>query len=194
MKSITRRLAVLAALLLPAAAFAHPGTHTGFMQGIAHPLGGVDHLLAMVAVGVLASRLQGIKRIALPAAFIFAMIVGGVLGATGIVLPWVEVLVAASLIAFGLSIASARETSLAAMSLMVGCFGLFHGHAHGTEMVGNSVLMYGAGLVLSTAALHAAGLAVTLQLHTHGERARKLVRASGAAIAATGVTLLALAA
>src|SRR5688572_15840545 len=139
MKPITRHLALLAALLMPAAALAHPGTHTGFMQGITHPLGGVDHLLAMVAVGVLASRLQGMKRIALPAAFIFAMIAGGLLGATGVVLPWVEVLIAASLIAFGLSIARARDTSLAAMSLMVGCFGLFHGHAHGTEMVGSSL-------------------------------------------------------
>jgi urease accessory protein len=194
MKSITRRIAVLLALLLPAAAFAHPGTHTGFMQGIAHPLGGVDHILAMVAVGVLASRLQGMKRIALPAAFICAMIAGGVLGATGIVLPWVEGLIAASLVAFGLSIARARDSSLAAISFMVGCFGLFHGHAHGTDMIGSSVLMYGAGLVLSTAALHVAGLVVTLQLQTRGERARKVVRASGAAIAATGVALLALAA
>ena len=194
MKSITPRLAVLPALLLPAAAFAHPGTHSGFMQGIAHPLGGVDHILAMVAVGVLASRLQGMKRIALPAAFIFAMIAGGVLGATGIVLPWVEVLIAASLVAFGLSIARARDSSLGAISLMVGCFGLFHGHAHGTQMIGSSVLMYGAGLVLSTAALHVTGLVATLQLQTRGERARKVVRASGAAIAATGVALLALAA
>jgi urease accessory protein len=164
------------------------------MQGIAHPLGGVDHILAMVAVGVLASRLQGMKRIALPAAFIFAMITGGVLGATGLVMPWVEVLIAASLVAFGLSIASARDASLAALSLMVGCFGLVHGHAHGTEMVGSSMLMYGAGFVLATSALHAAGLALTLGLYTCGERARNVVRASGRTIAATGVVLLALAA
>jgi urease accessory protein len=184
-------LALLSALLMPAAAFAHPGTETGFMQGLSHPLGGVDHLLAMVAVGVLASRLQGMKRIALPAAFIFAMIAGGVLGATGVVLPWVEVLIAASLVAFGLSIARARDTSLAAMSLMVGCFGLFHGHAHGTEMAGNSLLMYGAGFVVVTSALHAVGLALTLRLQTLGDRARSFVRASGGAIAATGVVLLA---
>jgi urease accessory protein len=185
-------LALLSALLMPAAAFAHPGTETGFMQGLSHPLGGVDHLLAMVAVGVLASRLQGMKRIALPAAFIFAMIAGGVLGATGVVLPWVEVLIAASLVAFGLSIARARDASLVAMSLMVGCFGLFHGHAHGTEMVGSSLLMYGAGFVLSTAVLHAVGLALSLRFHTHGERAKNFIRASGGAIAATGVVLLAL--
>jgi urease accessory protein len=192
MKSITRRLAVLAALLVPAAAFAHPGTHTGFMQGLAHPFGGVDHFLAMVAVGMLASRLQGINRIALPAAFVAAMTVGAVLGAAGIVLPWVEVLIAASLVAFGLSIVSARDTPIAATSLMVGCFGLFHGHAHGAEMVGSSLLVYGAGFVIATSALHAIGLALTLCLHTLGERARNFVRASGGAIAATGVALLAL--
>jgi urease accessory protein len=185
-------LVLLSALLMPAAAFAHPGTDTGFMQGLAHPLGGVDHLLAMVAVGVLASRLQGMKRIALPAAFIFAMIAGGVLGATGIVLPWVEVLIAASLVVFGLSMATARDTSLAAMSLMVSCFGLFHGHAHGTEMVGSSLLMYGAGFVLATSVLHAIGLALALRVLALGDRARNLVPASGGAIAATGVALLAL--
>lgn len=194
MKSITRRLALLSALLMPAMAFAHPGAHTGFMHGLAHPLGGLDHILAMIAVGVLASRLQGMKRLALPAAFVVAMIVGGVLGATGIVLPWVEVLIAASLVAFGASIATARDHSLIAMSLMVGCFGLFHGHAHGTEMLGSSVLMYGAGFILSTAALHASGLALTLWFYTQGERARNFVRASGGVIAATGVALLAFAA
>jgi urease accessory protein len=193
MMKIMPPLALLSALLMPAAAaFAHPGTQAGFMQGLSHPLGGVDHLLAMVAVGVLASRLQGMKRIALPAAFIFAMIAGGVLGASGVVLPWVEVAIAASLVAFGLSIASGRESPVAAMSLMVGCFGLFHGHAHGTEMVGSSLLVYGAGFVIATSALHAIGLTLTVRLHTFGERARIFVRASGGALAATGVALLAL--
>lgn len=187
----TRHCALLFALLMPAAAFAHPGADTGFVYGLAHPLRGADHLLAMLAVGILAGRAPGMKRIALPAAFVLSMIVGCLLGAAGIVVPWVEGLIAVSLVAFGLSVASTRDTSLAALSFVVGCFGLVHGHAHGAEMVGSSMLMYGAGFALSTAALHAAGFALTLCLRSRGERASGLIKASGGAIAATGVALLA---
>jgi urease accessory protein len=194
MKSTTQRVAAFSALFLPAAAFAHPDTHTGFMQGLVHPVSGVDHVLAMIAVGVLASRLQGVKRMAPPAAFILAMMGGGALGATGIALPWIELLIAASLVAFGLSIARARAGTVWAISLMVGCFGVFHGHAHGTEMVGDSVVLYGVGFTLSTAALHALGLTCTVLLQAHDERAKTFVRALGGVIAATGITLLAFAA
>ena len=154
-----------AALLLPATAFAHPGhaEPAGFLAGLLHPVGGPDHLLAMVAVGLWAGLLGGAARLALPGALLGAMLAGFGLGAAGLVLPGVEAGILASVVALsGLALLALRVPLPAAAGL-VALAGLFHGHAHGTEMAGDAPA-YAAGFLLATAALHAAGLAAAAPL------------------------------
>jgi urease accessory protein len=176
---------------MPLTALAHSGEHTSsFMAGLTHPLAGLDHLLAMVAVGMLASRLPGAKRWTLPASFIAAMILGCMIAVAGISLPFVEGLIAVSLLAFGALLLSNRPFSATVGGALVALFGLFHGHAHGSEMVGTALMTYGLGFVISTAALHTAGLLVTLRVQAWTQRAHAFVRVSGGAIAAAGVLLM----
>lgn len=159
----------LTASLIPALALAHPGgiaAHSTFVAGLVHPLGGVDHLLAMLAVGWLAARIGGRALWRVPLAFVALMIGGGLLALAGIALPLVETLIAVSVIVLGLALAGGRRlTTLVAMAL-VGFFAVFHGHAHLTEMpvagVDGGPLAYGAGFVLATASLHLAGIGLGL--------------------------------
>ncbi len=181
-------------LSIPALAFAHTGTEgASFMHGVVHPLQGWDHLLAMIAIGVLASRMEGGQRWLLPAAFICAMAAGGALGASGYPLPWVETFIALSLIAFGAAIFFARQPALPLLAIIAAGFALFHGHAHGSEMVAGSVAAYSAGFMMSTATLHGIGLWLSLRVQEFGKRAKTLVRVSGCLIAASGLTLLGMA-
>jgi urease accessory protein len=180
-----------ALLLLPATTFAHSGAEVaGVMQGFAHPFGGLDHLLAGIAVGMLASRFDGSRRWLLPLAFLFAMGVGGLIGSSGLPLPFVEVFIALSLVAFGISIVSTRAPRFAFAASIVGALALFHGHAHGNEISGASVVLYSSGLFTATALLHGVGLWLTLQLTEVGRRARNAVRITGGSIALTGFVLL----
>ncbi len=180
----------IALLLLPGVALAHPGHEAStFLHGVTHPLGGIDHLLAMIAVGILASRFEGTARAALPLAFIAAMSIGAVVAATGFALGSVELMIALSLIVFGVAILAARKLPVALAAGGVAVFALFHGYAHGAEMAGASLLAFGAGFVVSTALLHGAGLWVTLWARELGRRAQTAIRLSGGVIAGIGVTL-----
>src|SRR6186713_604314 len=132
-----RRLGFLiAALLMACPAFAHSGEGVagGFAAGFLHPLSGLDHLLAMVAVGIWGAFLGRPLVWVLPVAFPLVMVVGGVLGIAGVPLPHVEVGIAASVIVLGLAIATAWRAPVGLAVAIVAIFAIFHGHAHGTEL------------------------------------------------------------
>ncbi|MGF1870741.1 HupE/UreJ family protein [Photobacterium indicum] len=156
----TYLLSGLLALFSPLA-LAHPGhigTH-GFESGFIHPLTGMDHLSVMVAVGMLAALLGGQARYRLPLAFVAVMILGGILGVSGLVLPGVEIGIALSVVAMGILLcSSARLSEKAALALVMG-FALFHGMAHGMEMpLNGQALYYFSGFVLATTMLHMFGI------------------------------------
>ncbi|MGK7864310.1 HupE/UreJ family protein [Falsiroseomonas sp. E2-1-a4] len=185
-----RRLLTLAALLAPMPALAHEGgAHVhGVLTGFLHPVGGLDHMLAMVAVGLWAGLVSGRANWALPAGFLGAMVLGFGLGAGGFGLPMVEAGILASVIILGALVAAAARFPLAFAVPLVAIFGLLHGHAHGTEMGGQGALGYVAGFILATAALHAAGVfgarAITNQF---------VVRVAGGAMAALMLVVVAIA-
>lgn len=157
------RSALAAVVLATAsgAALAHPGHESAsFFTGFTHPLGGLDHLLAMLAVGLYAARQRGATRWMLPAGFVLAMLAGAGLGAIGVALPAVEAGIAASMLVFGLLIALAARLPLTVSLPLVAAFALFHGHAHHAEMGGASLVTYAAGFALATALLHGAGYAI----------------------------------
>lgn len=191
------RLALSVAALLAAAApaSAHTGIAgtSGFMQGVAHPIGGIDHVLAMVAVGLLAAQLGGRALWLVPLSFVSVMAIGGALGMANVGLPFVTLGIALSIVVLGLSVAARRHfPTLAAMAL-AGLFALFHGHAHGTEMPDTaSALAYGLGIALMTVCLHAAGIGCGLATGAIGRTAgNTLLRATGGAMAVAGITILA---
>ncbi len=166
------------------------GDAAGMLAGIAHPLSGWDHALAMIGVGLWAAQSGRVARWSLPASFLAAMAVGGVLGLAGFALPAVEMGIALSLLAFGIAIvAAARPAAWLGMAL-VAAFAVFHGHAHGAELpAGESGALYGAGALLATAALHAAGLGLGgLAARLRGGVALRML---GGALSAAGLLLLA---
>lgn len=183
----------LATLLVLAAgpAFAHVGhgAASSFTAGLAHPFSGLDHVAAMVAVGLWAAIKGGRALWLWPAAFVGVMLVGGALGMAHVALPFVEPAIMASVVALGLCVALAIDLPLAAGAALIGAFALFHGHAHGSE-VGESLngLEYMAGFALATAALHLAGIGLA-QVMAHYSL-RPLVRVAGAACVLLGVALM----
>ena len=176
-----------AALLLASPAAAHVGmSHvTGFMAGVAHPLSGLDHLCAMLAVGLWAQQQKGDAKYIIPVAFVSTMVFGGALGMAHVPMPGVECGIAASVLVLGLLTASATRVSTPAASVLVGLFALFHGHAHGAEMPASSGgFEYAQGFIVSTIALHGTGLLLGSIME------KRVTRYAGAAIAITGLALL----
>jgi urease accessory protein len=191
--------AIAAAIaLVPTAALAHSGTgHVhGFVAGFAHPLGGIDHVLAMVTVGVFAWQLGGRARWIVPATFLLVMAAGGALGIAGVELPSVEFGIAASVIVLGAIVALKLKAPLAVAIGVVGAFAVFHGHAHGTEMPPDALgAAYAAGFLLATALLHAGGIALGFGICRIGESFDRFAfRLGGALVALAGVAILASAA
>ena len=189
-------LTIAAALLLiPTAAFAHPaiGNAHGFVQGLAHPLGGLDHILAMVAVGVFAWQLGGRALWAVPATFVLVMALGGILGITGIGIPGIEIGIAASVIVLGTIVALRVKASVAVAMAVVALFAIFHGHAHGTEMpLAAASVPYAVGFMLATALLHLAGIALGFAIGRAGDSCGRLgYRFAGGLVALAGVAILA---
>jgi urease accessory protein len=189
---VLRLLSTAIVVFAPTLAFAHPGHGAaGIAAGFAHPMGGIDHVLAMVAVGCLAAQMGGRALWALPAAFIGMMVAGGALGMAGIALPFVETGIALSLVCFGVAIAAGLRLPVAAGAAFVGLFALFHGHAHGAEMPETATgLEYGLGFVAATALLHLAGVGIGHALAWSGHSNRP-ARIAGAATALVGIGLLA---
>lgn len=187
--TLKKILGTLALLLAPAVAFAHPGHGTGLIAGIAHPLTGMDHLLAMIAVGLWAAQQQGAARWALPCTFVGTLLIGGVLGFEGLQLPALESGIAASVLALGLAVALAVRPPLVLAVTATALFALFHGVAHGLELPEmSSPWTYAIGFVAATAALHAAGYGVVRVLP---QAAAPVVRVLGALSALAGMWLLA---
>lgn len=184
--------AVLAALLLTGTAQAHTlGAHgAGFTAGMTHPFIGLDHLLAMVAVGIWAAQLGGSATWRIPLAFMAMMALGSALALGGMTFPAVETGIASSVLVLGLFIAVAARFPLMTGMLLVGVFALFHGHAHGQELPqAASVLLYSAGFLLATGLLHATGAGLGLLLGR--AVSANWVRVMGGGIAAAGVMLIA---
>ncbi len=153
-------LLVMALLASPAAAHDASGAAGGFASGFAHPFGGLDHVVAMVAVGLWGAFLGMPAVWLLPVVFPLVMAFGGVLGVAGVPVPSVEIGIALSAVVLGLMVALAQRPPLWVAALLVGAFAIFHGHAHGTELPGTaSALAYSAGFVIATGLLHLAGIA-----------------------------------
>ena len=194
MQALRRHLAppalALVFALAAAPALAHPDHGAASLaSGLAHPLGGLDHLLAMLAVGLFAARQPGDARWMLPTGFVLAMLAGAALSAAGIALPAVEAAIATSVLVLGVLIARLARLPLTAALPLVATFALFHGHAHHAEMGAGPALAYTAGFALATAALHLAGLGLARLLpDTHA--GRFVLRVGGGAIAGAGVVLL----
>jgi urease accessory protein len=196
-RNVLRLAAAVAAAplaLVPTIASAHPG-HEGaadLVHGFMHPLGGIDHILAMVAVGLLAARLGGRALWLVPASFVITMAVAGLAGMAGMVLTHVEVGIALSVLVLGAALALGVRMPVAAAVGMVGFFAVFHGYAHGIEMPESaSGLAFGAGFVAATALLHGLGIALGLALGRAGEPfARPALRIGGVATALAGAVLL----
>jgi urease accessory protein len=183
--------AIAAMVLLPGAADAHTFgiAHDHFTAGFAHPFGGLDHLLAMIAVGLWAAQLGGRALWAVPAAFVAMMAVGGAAAMTGMALPNVELGITGSLLVLGALILAWAKLPVWAGVALVGFFAVFHGHAHGAEMPAETTALgYAAGFVLATALLHGIGLAAGLYMQ-RGVSAW-LVRLGGAGVATAGIVLM----
>jgi len=172
----------------PALAHAGSGAHNhGLFAGFMHPIGGLDHVLAMVAVGLFASLLGGRARWAVPASFIVMMVLGGALGMVGGEVPAIEVGITLSIIVLGAVVALGKSWSVGVAMALVGVFAVFHGYAHGTEMpAGTGALAYSVGFAVATTLLHVTGLLfglLTTGRYTQG------VRVAGAATAVAGILL-----
>ena len=188
----TRRLTALTLLLLwPVAAWAHiqSGEAGGFVSGLSHPVSGLDHVLAMVAVGLWGAQLGAPAIWMLPVAFPMMMAFGGMLGLIGLPLPGVEAGIAISAIVLGIMVMLETRPALPVAVAIVAFFAVFHGHAHGTELQpGQNAMLYSLGFVIATGLLHAAGIAIGL-IH-RWDAGRKLLRAAGALIMACGFFFL----
>lgn len=189
-----RHLLIPSFVAIASPAFAHTGVGpaAGFTHGFLHPLGGLDHALAMVGVGVFAALLGGRALWAVPLSFVTMMAVGGVLGMAGANLPFAEIGIGCSVVVLGAMVALQWRSSLAIAATLVGLFAVFHGYAHGAEMPQSaSGSRYGAGFILATGMLHCTGIGLALALglldSRHGTR---IAQAGGVAMAMAGVAML----
>jgi len=172
-------------------AWAHTGSGSavGFLSGLEHPISGLDHVLAMVAVGLWGAQLGQPAVWILPVTFPMVMALGGMLALMGAPLPGVEVGIALSGVLLGVMVLSEARPKLFVAAVLVGVFAVFHGHAHGTELpAGQSGLLYSMGFVMATGTLHAAGIGIGW---THRWRTgRLMIRVAGAVVAVAGVSFL----
>lgn len=172
-----------------ACAHVEAGQAAGFMTGLHHPWSGLDHILAMVAVGLWGAQLGGRALWILPIAFPMMMALGAMMGLVGIPVPGVEIGIALSAIVLGSMILAEVRPKLAIAIAMVGVFAIFHGHAHGTELPdGQSGLLYSMGFVIATGCLH--GVGVLLGLVNAMPVGKLAVRSAGTFIAGMGMFFL----
>lgn len=186
MKLHNRAMGALSLMLLPTMAWAHAGTSAGWL----HPLSGIDHLLAMIAVGAWSVQIGGRAVWIVPSAFVCFMFLGGVIGFEHIELPLTEVGVALSVVLLGVAIALRQRLPVLVAASATALFGIFHGYAHGYEMpLMQNKVIYTAGFLTTTASLHLVGAfgAHYLQKARQGNR---LLRLSGAASALCGIWLV----
>jgi urease accessory protein len=185
-----RAALALAFSLVAMPALAHTGHEaSGFASGFFHPLFGWDHIAAMVAVGLWGAFLGRPAIYILPITFPLVMAVGGALGIVGVPLPGVEAGIAASALILGLCVMMAAQPPLWIAATAVGCFAIFHGHAHGTELPdAANPFGYAVGFVIATGLLHLSG--ILLGTLTRSAMGRIVIRGAGALIALAGVVFL----
>ena len=184
----TRSLAfTLTASLWPALAWAHveKGRAEGLIAGLHHPVSGLDHVLAMVSVGLWGAQLGAPAVWLLPVTFPMVMAFGGMLGLMGVPLPGIEAAVALSGVALGTAVLAEWRPPLWAAAVLVGFFAVFHGHAHGSELPpGASGLLYSIGFVVATGTLHVVGIGIgTIHRWAWG---RVALRVAGGGVALAG--------
>ncbi len=186
-----KRFTVPTALLLLLAsgtALAHPGHDGGLAAGLAHPFTGLDHLLAMVAVGLWAAQQTAKNALwKIPLTFVVVMAVGAIMGMAGLTLPLVEPGIAASVMILGLLVAFSLRLPTKAGMVLVATFALFHGFAHGSEAPLGSLSAFATGFILATASLHGLGMSLGL-IARH--RAEIALRVAGAGMALAGAWLV----
>lgn len=172
-----------------AGAHEEAGSAAGWVAGLRHPVSGLDHVLAMIAVGIWGAQLGAPAVWVLPVAFPMLMAVGGFLGLLGVALPGVEVAIGLSALLLGALIAVEARPPLAWAACLVAFFALFHGHAHGAELPpGESGVTYSIGFVMATGCLHAAGIGIGV-VHRWAW-GRRLLRLAGTAVALAGVVFV----
>jgi len=187
----SRLLLIFLLILYPVAAFAHKrgGEAIGFASGFEHPLSGLDHILAMVAVGMWGAQLGPPAIWVLPIVFPMVMAFGGMMGLMGIKLPGIELCIALSALALGFAVFREARPKLWIAAIIVGFFAIAHGHAHGTELpLGASGVLYSIGFVIATGLLHATGIGIGL-VH-RWPAGRVALRMAGAVVAMGGVFFL----
>ena len=187
---LIKLVAVVGMVLMPTIALAHTGVGntSGFVDGFGHPISGLDHVLAMLIVGVFAWQLGGRALWLVPLTFVCVMAVGGMLGVAGIGVPFVEIGIALSVVVLGAIVAFNVKAPIAAAMGVVGLFAMFHGHAHGAEIPDDAGgVAYAAGFMIATAILHLAGISIGFLIGTADKR---LVRLAGGLTTGAGVALL----
>jgi len=190
MKRSFLRLSLFALCLVPTAALAHAGvgSTSGFVHGFMHPLGGLDHQLAMI----FAYQLGGRALWLVPLTFVAVMALGGFLGVAGVPVPFVEAGIALSVIVLGAIVAFGVKAPVAVAMGAVGFFAIFHGHVHGSEMpIDAAGAIYGAGFMVATVILHAVGIGIGFLIgmtsRTYGNN---VYRVAGGIASVAGVALL----
>jgi urease accessory protein len=185
------RTALLGLALAPAVALAHEeiGQAAGFLSGLSHPVSGLDHVLAMVAVGLWGAVLGPPAIWVLPVAFPLVMAVGGLMGLLGVPVPGVEIGIAVSAIVLGVMVLAEVRPAIWVAAAIVAFFAIFHGHAHGRELpAGTSALLYSLGFVVATGLLHAVG--IVLGVAHRWAAGRQAVRVAGGGVALAGLFFL----
>ena len=195
-----RNRALLRALLgvlvaIPTTVLAHPGFDHAhdLLHGLAHPFTGLDHVLAMVAVGFVAARLGGRALWAVPVSFVATMAVAGAIGMRGIVLPGLETGIALSVVVLGTLVALRVRLPVSVAAATVAVFAVFHGYSHGLELGGaRSGIAFGLGFTAATAMLHLTGIGVGVMTERIGVSfSQRFARAGGSVMVLAGVVLLA---
>lgn len=192
-QSLGRKLPIILLLLFPVIAFAHQkdsiDTANAMLTGFSHPFGGLDHMLAMLAVGMWGALLGMPALWVLPVAFPMLMVFGGIAGILGLPLPSIELGIALSVVTLGAVILFAARPPLWGSIVIVSFFALFHGYAHGVELPAQTdPLGYTLGFVIATGLIHLAGIGIGLVTHLkHGE---KILRFGGGLISLVGIALL----
>lgn len=185
-------LALILSLTAASPAFAHldPAAHGSLAAGFSHPLFGADHILAMVGVGLWAFIVGGHAVWAIPTAFVATMVLGFAAALGGIGLPFVEPVIAASVVALGLLALVALQVPVPIGMAVVGFFALFHGYAHGGELGEATSVSFMTGFALATVLLHVAGIGIGFAGNSLSQRGRVAARIAGGLTALGGLWLV----
>jgi urease accessory protein len=186
--NLMKKLLISMMLIIPSVTFAHVADNIGgFNAGLSHPVLGMDHLLAMLSVGILSAQMGGKWVWKVPLTFVLVMLIGGMLGMEGINVMSVELGITLSVLILGIAIASEKKLPPILAMVFVGIFAIFHGHAHGTEMpyLADPV-PYACGFVAGTAAIHILGVLISYLLQKL-KNGKSVLRYLGMSIASVGL-------